>query len=145
MKEKLHTLLLLFTHISTSIFLINSIALIILNGSQAKLFASEILAILGIALLCSICYIPFLSDKSFSKTKMILMQIAYFAVINIIVLTVGHFFNWFYFTKLRSFCFFEAVIVFSYLLVMFMGISRNSLMRLSRECRRVLSRYNITT
>ena len=111
MKEKLNTIILIFTRFATAIFLIDSIALIAFKGKEAKLFATDILAILGIALLCAVFYILLLSDRNISKKKMLIMQLAYFAIINTIVLIAGLLLKWFSFCKLSTFFIFESVII----------------------------------
>lgn len=111
MKETFNTLILIFTRFATAIFLIDSIALISFKGREAKLFATDILAILGIALLCAVFYILLLSDRNISKKKMLIMQLAYFAIINTIVLIAGLLLKWFSFCKLSTFFIFESVII----------------------------------
>ena len=111
MKETFNTLILIFTRFATAIFLIDSIALISFKGKEAKLFATDILAILGIALLCTVFYILLLSDRNISKKKMLIMQLAYFAIINTIVLIAGLLLKWFSFCKLSTFFIFESVII----------------------------------
>ena len=111
MKETFNTLILIFTRFATAILLIDSIALISFKGKEAKLFATDILAILGIALLCAVFYILLLSDRNISKKKMLIMQLAYFAIINTIVLIAGLLLKWFSFCKLSTFFIVESVII----------------------------------
>lgn len=111
MKDKLNTVISIFTRFSTAIFLIDSIALLAFKGREAKLYAMDILIILAIALMCALFYILLLSDRNISKEKMFLMQLAYFAIINATVLTAGYFLHWYSFCHIKNFFAFESVIV----------------------------------
>ena len=135
MKEKINTILSIFTRLSTAIFLLDSIILITAYGKEAKFLATDIIAILALALVCSVCYLPLLSDKNLSKKKMIIMNITYFLVINVITLTTGYFLNWFCISEFRSFCLLESVIVGSYLIVMiyFYKIDSNTAEKLNER------------
>lgn len=110
MREKLNTLILIFTRFATSIFLIDSIVLLVVKGRTAKLMATDILVILALALVCAILYIVLLSDRNVSKTKMFLLQLLYFVIIDGLVLLVGNFLCWFSFSYIKSFLAFEGVI-----------------------------------
>ena len=110
MKEKLNTLILIFTRFATSIFLIDSIVILAFKGREAKLLATDVLVILGLALVCGIFYILLLNDKNVSKTKMFLLQLLYFVIIDGLVLIVGNFLCWFSFQYIKSFFAFEGVI-----------------------------------
>lgn len=111
MREKLNTLILIFTRFSTVIFLIDSIALLAFKGNKAGLYATDILVILALALVCAALYLLLLNDKKTSKTKMLLLQLLYFAIINTLVLFVGNFLNWFSFCHVKTFVVFEGVII----------------------------------
>ena len=71
-----------------------------------------------VALMCSVLYLPLLTDKTFSKRMMIFLNVAYFVIVNAITLLAGLFLNWFKFTNIVSFCALEGVIVATYVLVM---------------------------
>lgn len=135
MKEKINTILSIFTRLATAIFLLDSIILITAYGKEANFLATDIIAILALALVCSVCYLPLLSDKNLSKKKMIIMNITYFLVINVITLTTGYFLNWFCISELRSFGLLESVIVGSYLIVMiyFYKIDSNTAEKLNER------------
>ena len=111
MKDKLNTVISIFTRFSTAIFLIDSIALLVFKGREAKLYAMDILIILAIALMCALFYILLLSDRNISKKKMFLMQLAYFVIIDAIVLAAGYFLHWYSFCHIKTFFAFESVIV----------------------------------
>ena len=111
MKEKLNTVILIFTRFATVIFLLDSIALLLFKGKEAKLFATDILVILGIALLCGILYVLFLDDRNVSKRKMFTMQLLYFLIVDAIVLVTGYFFKWYSFCHISTFIIFESVII----------------------------------
>lgn len=119
MKDKIKTLIYIFSLIVTAIFIIDSIFLLIFKGKESALSVVDVLFILLDAFICALCYLPFLSDKGFSKTKMVLMQTGYFLVINAVVLVTGLFLNWFSFKNPVSFFEFEGVIIFSYVLAIF--------------------------
>lgn len=111
MKEKLNTFILIFTRFATAIFLIDSIALLSFKGKEAKLYALDVLIILGIAFICALLYVLLLSDRNFSKKKMLAMQIIYTLIINAIVLVIGHYLKWFSFCNISTFFIFESVII----------------------------------
>ena len=111
MREKLNTLILLFTRFATSIFLIDSIVLLAVKGREAKLLATDVLVILALALVCAILYILLLSDRNVSKTKMLLLQLLYFIIIDVLVLFTGNLLCWFSFKHIPSFLAFEGVII----------------------------------
>ena len=111
MKEKLNTLITISTRLSTVIFLIDSIALLAFKGKDACLSAVDVLVILGIALICGLLYVLILSDKNVSKKKMFLLQLLYIAIVNVIVLAIGHFLKWFSFCHIKTFLVFESVII----------------------------------
>ncbi|MCR5288678.1 MAG: hypothetical protein K6E51_01655 [Treponema sp.] len=119
MKDKIKTVIYIFSLIVTAIFLIDSVFLYIFKGKQAVLSAVDIMFILLDAFICAVCYLPLLSDKGISKMKMFFLQIGYAFTVNIIVLVTGHFLNWFSFKNPASFFEFEAVILFSYILAFF--------------------------
>lgn len=119
MKEKIKTVIFTFSLIVTAIFLIDSVFLFIFKGKQPVLSAVDIMFMLLDAFICAVCYLPLLSDKGFSKMKMILMQTGYFITVNCVVLATGLFMNWFSFKNPASFFEFEAVILFSYFLAIF--------------------------
>ena len=109
MKEKLNTIILIFTRFATAIFLIDSIALLSFKGKEAKLYALDVLIILGIAFICALLYVLLL--RNFSKKKMLAMQIIYTLIINAIVLVIGHYLKWFSFCNISTFFIFESVII----------------------------------
>lgn len=111
MREKLNTLILLFTRFATSIFLIDSIVLLVVKGREAKLLATDVLVILALALVCALLYILLLSDRYLSKKKMFLLQLLYFIIIDALVLFTGNLLCWFSFKHIPSFLAFEGVII----------------------------------
>ena len=119
MKEKIKFLISIFTRILSGIIIIDSIILCIRTGKNTQLSLVDFFGIILIAFLCSVLYLPFLTDKVFSKRKMIIMNVLYFVGINIISLLTGFWLKWFYFTKLSSILPFELVITGTYVLVMF--------------------------
>lgn len=127
MRDKINTLILIFTRFATSIFLIDSIVLLAFKGKEAKLYATDILVILGLALVCALLYILLLNDRSISKGKMFLMQLIYFVIIDALVLFVGNFLNWFSFQHIKTFLAFESVIVLVIFITVFYSYRIDSL------------------
>lgn len=126
MKEKINTVILLFTRWATAIFLVDSIALIAFRGKEARLYAADVLVILALALVCAILYVLLLSDSFFSKKKMLLMQFVYFIIIDALVLTTGQLLNWFSFRHLNTFLVFESVIIGAYLVTVIYSYKTDS-------------------
>ena len=118
MKEEINILISIFTRVVSAIFVFTSIYLACFVGLSAKFGLLDIIFILLIGLISAVCYIPMLGDKTFSKAKMLAMQIGYFLVINTVVLVTGYFLTWFCFEDKVSFIAFEGVIVAVYLIVM---------------------------
>ncbi len=118
MKEKIKFLLSFFTRIVTVILVIDTLVLFIVKGKDVRLSLLDITGILLIGLCCTIFYIPFLTDKPVSKRKMIFLSILYLVEINSVTLLFGHFFKWFCFANIKSFCAFESVIIATYILIM---------------------------
>ena len=117
----------IFTRFATSIFLIDSIILLAFKGKEAKLFATDVLVILGLAFICAVLYILLLNDRNISKGKMFLMQLIYFFIIDALVLVVGELLNWFSFRHIKTFLAFESVIVLVIFLTIFYSYKSDSL------------------
>lgn len=117
MKEKINILISIFTRVVSAIFIFTSMYLACFVGPSAIFRLSDILFILFIGLISAVCYLPLLSDRTFSKTKMLVMQIIYFLIINTVVLVTGYFMKWFCFEEKLSFFAFEGVIIAVYLIV----------------------------
>lgn len=111
MKEKINTVISIFTRFSTVIFVLDSIALLAFKGKEAKLYVTDILFMLGIALFCALLYTLLLSDKNYSKKKMFLMQLIYILIIDVIVLAIGLLLNWISFCNIKTVFVFESVII----------------------------------
>ena len=118
MKEKIKFLVTLFTRIVTCVLIFDVILLFIVKGKDSSLSLVDIIGIMFVALMCSVLYLPLLTDKTFSKRMMIFLNVAYFVIVNAITLLVGLLLNWFKFTNIVSFCALEVVIVATYVLVM---------------------------
>ena len=118
MKEKIKFLVTLFTRIVTCVLIFDVILLFIVKGKDSSLSIVDIIGIMFVALMCSVFYLPLLTDKTFSKRMMIFLNVAYFVIVNAITLLAGLFLNWFKFTNIVSFCALEGVIVATYVLVM---------------------------
>ena len=127
MKEKLNTLILLFTRFATSIFLIDSIVLLAVKGREAKLLATDVLVMLALSLVCALLYIVLLNDRYLSKKKMFLLQLLYFIIIDALVLFTGNKLCWFSFKYIPSFLAFEGVIIGAIAVTIFYSYRADSL------------------
>ena len=119
MKDKINILVNIFTRVVTTIFLIVTIYEALFVDIKLTFRIIDIWGILLIGLLCAICYLPLLTEKNYSKTTMIILQIAYFVVINATTLVTGILLHWFNFKKTMSVLIFELIIIFVYITVMF--------------------------
>lgn len=119
MKDKINILVNIFTRVVTTIFLIVTIYEALFVDIKLTFRIIDIWGILLIGLLCAICYLPLLSEKNYSKTTMIILQIAYFVVINATTLVTGILLHWFNFKKTMAVLIFELIIIFVYITVMF--------------------------
>lgn len=126
MKEKIQAVILLFTRWATAIFLVDSAALLAFRGKEARLYATDVLVILALALVCAVLYVLILGDRVFSKEKMLLMQLLYFVLIDALVLATGELLNWFSFRHLNTFLIFEGVIVGAYLVTVIYSYKSDS-------------------
>ena len=126
MKDKLNALILIFTRWTTSIFLVDSIVLLLFKGKQAKLYALDVLVILALAFACAVLYVFLIYDRNFSKKGMFLIQIVYFVIINMMVLVTGNFLKWFSFCHINTFCAFESVIIVAYFITVIFSYKTDS-------------------
>ncbi len=110
-KENINQLKLMFTRITTQIFLIDSVALLIFKGKEARIMATDALAIIALGAVCAFFYVYLLHDKEVSKKKMLLLQVTYFSIINALVVVTGYLLHWFSFCKISSFIVFESVAI----------------------------------
>lgn len=111
MNEKLDVLKAMFTRFSTQFLLLDSVLLVLTKGKSARLYAAEVLVILGISAISALLYLLFLYDKDVSKKKMFIMQLSYFVIVDTIVTTAGYFLHWFSFQNIKSFIIFECIII----------------------------------
>ncbi len=111
MNEKLDVLKAMFTRFSTQFLLLDSVLLVLTKGKSARLYAAEVLVILGISAISALLYLLFLYDKDVSKKKMLIMQLSYFVIVDTIVTTAGYFLHWFSFQNIKSFIIFECIII----------------------------------
>ena len=119
MKEKINILINIFTRVFTTIFLIVTIYEALFVDINLTFRIIDVWGIMLIGLLCAICYLPLLTEKNYSKTTMIILQIAYFVVINATTLVTGILLHWFNFKKTMTVLIFELIIIFVYITVMF--------------------------
>ena len=118
MKEKMNILINIFTRVVTTIFLIVTIYEALFIDINLTFRIIDIWGIMLIGLLCSICYLPLLSEKNYSKAAMIILQAVYFIVINATTLITGFLLHWFNFKNPLAVFSFELIIIFVYIIVM---------------------------
>lgn len=118
MKEKLIMLFGIFTRVVTAIFFFASLYEGIFVGLDVAFNILDMWGIMLIGVLCAICYLPMLSEKDYSKRTMIILQVAYFIIINAATLATGYFLHWFNFKNPVAVFSFEVVIILVYTTVM---------------------------
>lgn len=135
MKEKINILINIFTRVVTTIFLIVTIYEALFIGMDVTFKIMDIWGIMFIGLLCAICYLPLLSEKNYSKTVMIILQVIYFLIINAATLVTGFLLHWFNFKSPLAVLSFELIIIFVYITVMivFYKIDYNSAKEMNKK------------
>ena len=118
MKEKINILLLIFTRVVTAIFFFASVYEAIFVGMDVSFRIMDVWGIMLIAILCSVGYLPMLSEKEYSKAIMIIFQTLYFLVINAATLATGFFLHWFNLKNPLAVFSFEIIIILVYVTVM---------------------------
>ena len=118
MKEKMIMLLEIFTRVVTAIFFFATLYEAIFVGMDVTFKIIDVWGIMLIGLLCAVCYLPMLSEKEYSKVTMIILQIAYFVIINAATLATGFLLHWFNFKNPVAVFSFEVVIILVYVTVM---------------------------
>ncbi len=118
MRGKISILISIFSKVVSAIFLFTSIHHVILYGLTTVFRMQDILFILLIGFLSALLYLPFLFENNFSKVMMIILQAAYFIVINAIVLFIGFKQNWIRFESKSSVIGLEIIIIVVYVITM---------------------------
>ena len=118
MKEKINILINIFTRVFTTIFLIVTIYEALFVDISLTFRIIDVWGFLLIGLLCAICYLPLLSEKNYTKTIMIILQVVYFVVINAATLVTGFLLHWFNLKSPMAVFSFELIIIFVYIIVM---------------------------
>ena len=118
MKEKITAILEIFTRVVTAIFFFATLYEALFVSMEVTFKIIDIWGIMLIGILCGICYLPMLSEKNYSKRTMIILQIAYFIIINAATLVTGFLLRWFNFKNPIAVLSFEVVIILVYLTVM---------------------------
>ena len=126
-KENINELKQMFTRITSQILFIDCIALLIFKGKEARILATDGLAIVAIGAVCAIFYVILLYDKEVSKKKMFLLQVAYFVIIDAFSVATGWFLQWFSFCKISSFFAFESVVLGVILLTIIYSYRQNQI------------------
>ena len=135
MKDKINILVNIFTRVVTTIFLIVTIYDALFVDINLTFRIIDIWGIMLIGLLCAICYLPMLSEKNYSKGVMIILQVAYFVIINTATLMTGFLLHWFNFKSPVAILSFEVIIIFVYITVMivFYKIDYNSAKEMNKK------------
>ena len=127
LKENITELKLMFTRITSQILFIDSIVLLIFKGKEARILATDGLAMVAIGAVCAFFYVVLLYDKEISKKKMFLLQLAYFVIIDAISVAAGWFLHWFSFCRISSFFAFESVVLGVILLTILYSYRQNQI------------------
>lgn len=91
----------MFCVVSAGIFLCSGIYCYVCCGPDTLLHLSYILGVFFIAFVASVLYIPFWKEDEFSRSKIIVLRISYFLIINFLVLAVGYKLDWFIFGNIK--------------------------------------------
>ena len=126
MKEKIDWMIQIFTRVVTTIFLIASVYEAIFVGMDVAFRIIDLWGIMLIGVLCAVGYLPMLSEKEYSKITMIILQVAYFVIINSATLTTGFMLKWFNFKNPVAVFSFEIVIILVYVTVMMISYKIDS-------------------
>jgi hypothetical protein len=119
MNRKLLSILLdVFARIATCIFIFSSIYITIFWGPHTDIGISYVWGVLFIALVCTLARIPLLFTDTFSKTKIIVSNIVYFVFVNVLVIAVGYYLQWFDPSQRKMIVGIEITIFVVYLMVM---------------------------
>ena len=116
MRKILLLLVDIYTRVVATIFTVSTLYNLIFFGTASKLGIDDIAGVLLIGFISAICYLMFFIPKEISKRLMLIMQSLYFTVIDVTVITVGHFLHWFSF-KDASFIGMEITIILVYVIV----------------------------
>jgi len=119
-KEKIETLIKIYTRVVTGIFLFICVYLFWYTD-EMMIRIIDIAGVHVVGLVCAIAYLPLLTDKEFSKRKMIVMNILYFLSINVTVFVVGYVLKWASFSVKGSLFTIEGMIILIYALMMFIS------------------------
>jgi len=110
-----------FARVAASVFTFSSIYIAVFFGTDVRLSLSYIWGVLLISLAAAVARIPFFTDKEISKIKMLAGNIIYFIFINILVMVVGYYLNWFNPGENKMILGLEATIFVVYVCVMFIS------------------------
>ncbi|MBQ0167965.1 MAG: DUF3021 family protein [Treponema sp.] len=91
-KSKLNFFIEMFSKLTTAILLCSSVYIFCFNGFDATLGVAYIWGVLGISLLLSVAYLPFLNELS--KKAYIIWTIVYALFANIVVMGVALLLGW---------------------------------------------------
>lgn len=116
-KEKIQEIIKIHTRVVTGVFLFMCLYLLWLPG-DIKIRIIDILGVQIIGIISGIAYIPLITEKELSKTKMLSFNIIYCISINITVLLCGFFLKWFTFRNIPSVVGIEIIFIAVYTTMM---------------------------
>jgi len=116
-KEKIETIIKIHTRVVTGIFLFICLYLLWLPG-DTRIRIIDILGVQLIGLISGVAYLPLITDKELSKTKMFVYNALYCLTINITVILFGYFFHWFSFKSIGTVIAIELMFIAVYSLMM---------------------------
>ncbi len=116
-KSKLGLLLDMFAKLSTTIFVFSSIYIAIFNGVRVSLSISYIWGVLALALVLTLVYAPFITEKEVSKKRFLIYNICYFVFADLVVLLFGFLLKWFSFEHPLSIMAMELTFVVVFIVV----------------------------
>ena len=116
--EKIQTMLKIYTRIVTGIFFFLFFYLhFIMNDEMVGV--SDIAGIHLCGIISAVAYLPLITDKEYSKTKMIVINVVHFLIVNITVLSIGYFLKWFTFKNYKTVAGLESMIMLIYAIMVF--------------------------
>lgn len=119
-KEKLQLMIKIHTRVVTGIFLFMCIYFFWVS-TDAALRIKDVFGVQLIGLISAVAYLPLMTDRELSKTKMIIFNIVYCLTINASVMVIGFLLNWFNLSNKATFIGGELMFVSVYALMMFIA------------------------
>ena len=116
--EKINFVIKIYVQIAAMIMLGAAVYITIFWGVDCELSGKILWQIMGISLLCALCSLLLCSQKELSKREMLIREILHFLCVNIITLTGGFIFEWFYLSDWKMVIGLETTIICVYAVIM---------------------------